>query len=116
MPQVKTEATDGYSAVQVGYNQTNVPGKVNKPELGHLAKSGAPQLRTLQEFRVRARPARCQPVRAARPGHTPARRTCSLRMARACALSGLHASIAPCSQRWPHCACLAVALVPRLWR
>jgi large subunit ribosomal protein L3 len=49
---VKTEATDGYSAVQVGYNKTYAA-KMNKPELGHLAKSGAPPLRTLQEFRVR---------------------------------------------------------------
>ena len=63
---MKTEATDGYSAVQVGYNQTNVPGKVNKPEMGHLAKSGAPPLRTLQEFRVRPRTACLRPVRAAR--------------------------------------------------
>ena len=105
---MKTEATDGYSAVQVGYNQTNVPGKVNKPELGHLAKSGAPQLRTLQEFRVRARPARCQPVRAARPGHTPARRARRLRMACACALFRV-ACVAICALQpaLADCACLA---------
>lgn len=53
VPQVKTPATDGYSAVQVGYNQTYAA-KINKPEAGHLAKSGAPPLRELQEFRVRA--------------------------------------------------------------
>lgn len=48
---MKTAATDGYYAVQVGYNQKN-ENKVNKPELGHLAKSGAPPLRTLTEFRL----------------------------------------------------------------
>ena len=51
---MKTEATDGYSAVQVGYNKT-YEAKINKPELGHLAKSGAPPLKKLSEFRVRAR-------------------------------------------------------------
>lgn len=54
-PQVKTPETDGYSAVQVGYNQTYAA-KINKPELGHLAKSGAAPLRELQEFRVRGCP------------------------------------------------------------
>lgn len=49
---MKTPETDGYSAVQVGYNQTYAA-KINKPELGHLAKSGAAPLRELQEFRVR---------------------------------------------------------------
>lgn len=53
-PQVKTEATDGYSAVQLGYDKT-YEAKINKPELGHLAKSGAPPLRKLSEFRVRRR-------------------------------------------------------------
>lgn len=49
--QVKTEDTDGYNAVQVGYRV--VPErKVRKPELGHLAKSGAPPMKTLVEFRV----------------------------------------------------------------
>lgn len=51
---MKTTATDGYSAVQVGYAKT-YEAKINQPELGHLAKSGAPPLRTLQEFRVRTR-------------------------------------------------------------
>ena len=49
--QVKTEATDGYHAVQVGYGECH-PGKLSKPELGHLAKGRAPPLRHLQEYRV----------------------------------------------------------------
>ena len=90
---MKTEATDGYSAVQVGYNQTNVPGKVNKPELGHLAKSGAPQLRTLQEFRVRAR-AVCRTTAPAAPAAPRQQRARDLlRMARVARFSGLHAAL-----------------------
>merc|ERR1711904_557298 len=48
--QVKTEATDGYHAVQVGYGECH-PGKLSKPELGHLAKGRAPPLRHLREHR-----------------------------------------------------------------
>ena len=50
---MKTDATDGYNSVQVGYDKT-YEAKINKPELGHLAKSGAPPLKRLSEFRVRA--------------------------------------------------------------
>lgn len=49
--QIKTKQTDGYSAVQVGYNEVK-PKALNKPELGHLAKSGANPLRHLQEYRL----------------------------------------------------------------
>ncbi|MEG4507498.1 50S ribosomal protein L3 [Microcoleus sp. F6_B4] len=49
--QIKTKQTDGYSAVQVGYNEVK-PKALNKPELGHLAKSGANPLRYLQEYRL----------------------------------------------------------------
>ncbi|MEM1281881.1 MAG: 50S ribosomal protein L3 [Cyanobacteria bacterium P01_H01_bin.152] len=49
--QVKTEQTDGYTAVQIGYE--NVREKaLTKPELGHLAKSGADPVRHLREYRV----------------------------------------------------------------
>ena len=49
--QVKTAQTDGYSAVQVGYG--DVPQKaLNKPKLGHLAKSGSIPLRHLREYRL----------------------------------------------------------------
>ncbi|XP_022999904.1 50S ribosomal protein L3, chloroplastic-like [Cucurbita maxima] len=49
--QVKTEATDGYSAVQVGYRRVR-DRKLTKPELGHLEKAGAIPMRHLQEFRL----------------------------------------------------------------
>ena len=49
--QIKTKPTDGYSAVQVGYSEVK-PKALNKPELGHLAKSGANPLRHLHEYRL----------------------------------------------------------------
>lgn len=48
--QIKTEQTDGYSAVQVGYGQVAAKA-LSKPELGHLTKSEAPPLRHLHEYR-----------------------------------------------------------------
>jgi len=53
--QVKTEATDGYNAVQVGYDVVR-DDKLAKPELGHCKKAGAPALRHLEEFRLRDAP------------------------------------------------------------
>lgn len=47
--QIKTKQTDGYNAVQLGYKQVKEKA-LNKPELGHLAKSGAAPLRHLQEY------------------------------------------------------------------
>ncbi|XP_010250095.1 PREDICTED: 50S ribosomal protein L3, chloroplastic [Nelumbo nucifera] len=49
--QVKTETTDGYSAVQVGYRRVRDK-KLTKPELGHLNKVGTIPMRHLQEFRL----------------------------------------------------------------
>ncbi|CAM6093306.1 unnamed protein product [Calypogeia fissa] len=49
--QVKTPATDGYTAVQVGYRRVRDT-KLTKPELGHLKKVDAIPMRHLQEFRV----------------------------------------------------------------
>ncbi|KAI5647665.1 hypothetical protein M9H77_33670 [Catharanthus roseus] len=49
--QVKTGATDGYNAVQVGYRRVRDK-KLTKPEMGHLQKSGIIPLRHLQEFRL----------------------------------------------------------------
>jgi hypothetical protein len=58
---VKTQATDGYDAVQVGYKV--VPErKVRKPELGHLQKAGCPPMKHLREFKVRARARRGAPA------------------------------------------------------
>lgn len=49
--QIKTKQTDGYEAIQVGYGEVK-PKALNKPELGHLAKSSAPPLRHLREYRL----------------------------------------------------------------
>ncbi|KAI7753326.1 hypothetical protein M8C21_029458 [Ambrosia artemisiifolia] len=49
--QVKTDETDGYNAVQVGYRRVRDK-KLTKPEMGHLEKSGVIPLRHLQEFRL----------------------------------------------------------------
>jgi large subunit ribosomal protein L3 len=49
--QVKTEDTDGYEAVQLAFGDVK-PDKVNKPETGHLAKSGIEPKRHLKEIRV----------------------------------------------------------------
>lgn len=51
--QMKTEATDGYDAVQVGYRRVR-DRKLTKPELGHLEKSGIIPMRHLQEFRLQS--------------------------------------------------------------
>ncbi|SEN75309.1 50S ribosomal protein L3 [Peptostreptococcus russellii] len=48
--QIKTEETDGYQAVQVGFEDVKEKA-LNKPKMGHLAKSGAKK-RSLKEFRV----------------------------------------------------------------
>ncbi len=49
--QVKRTETDGYEAIQVGFEVTK-PNKLNKPQLGHLKKSDLPPLRILREIRV----------------------------------------------------------------
>ncbi|NBD14889.1 MAG: 50S ribosomal protein L3 [Cyanobacteria bacterium] len=49
--QIKTPSTDGYSAVQLGY-ETVKEKALTQPELGHLKKADAPNLRHLKEYRV----------------------------------------------------------------
>ncbi|HEY9617149.1 MAG TPA: 50S ribosomal protein L3 [Microcoleaceae cyanobacterium] len=49
--QIKTVDTDGYSAIQVGYGEATEKA-LNKPELGHLAKSGCSPVRHLHEYRL----------------------------------------------------------------
>jgi large subunit ribosomal protein L3 len=51
--QVKTEATDGYSALQIAFG-TRKASRLSKPEAGHLAKAGVEGAELLQEFRVTA--------------------------------------------------------------
>ena len=47
--QVKTKASDGYDAVQIGFGTVK---HVNKPMAGHFAKAGVEPMRTLREVRV----------------------------------------------------------------
>ena len=49
--QVKTVATDGYEAVQLGFGVIKEK-KVNKPMAGHFAKQGTDPARYLREVRV----------------------------------------------------------------
>ena len=51
--QVKTAATDGYSAIQVAYG-TRKPSRITKPVAGHLAKAGVEAALGFAEFRVSA--------------------------------------------------------------
>jgi large subunit ribosomal protein L3 len=51
--QVKTEATDGYSALQVAFG-TRKASRLTKPAAGHLAKAGVESAEILREFRVDA--------------------------------------------------------------
>jgi large subunit ribosomal protein L3 len=47
--QIKTEATDGYNALQLGF-ETAKEKKVNRPLKGHFKKSGGILFRRLKEF------------------------------------------------------------------
>ena len=49
--QIKTVETDGYNAVQVGFEDQK-PQRVNKPLTGHFAKAGVVTKKYLAEFRV----------------------------------------------------------------
>ena len=49
--QIKTEQTDGYSAIQVAFGERKAS-RVSKPEAGHLAKAGVEAGEILKEFRV----------------------------------------------------------------
>jgi large subunit ribosomal protein L3 len=48
--QVRSVESDGYEAVQLGYEPVAAR-KISKPEIGHLKKSGTAPLRHLVEFR-----------------------------------------------------------------
>lgn len=49
--QIKTAATDGYAAIQLGFGETTTKA-LSKPELGHLKKTDAVPLRHLREYRI----------------------------------------------------------------
>jgi large subunit ribosomal protein L3 len=50
--QIRTGEKDGYTAVQLGYNETK-PQRLSKGALGHLKRNNLPALRHLREFRLR---------------------------------------------------------------
>ena len=49
--QIKTVEQDGYTAVQLGFEETK-PKRLTQPQLGHLQKSDLPALRHLRELRI----------------------------------------------------------------
>lgn len=49
--QVKTVETDGYNAVQIGFEDAK-PQRVNKPETGHFEKAGVAPKKHVAEFRT----------------------------------------------------------------
>ncbi len=49
--QVKTKETDGYTALQLGFDEKKVE-RLNKPIAGHLKKAGDKGFRVLREFRT----------------------------------------------------------------
>jgi len=61
--QVKTQANDGYDAVQVAFGKRRAS-RVTKPEAGHLAKAGVEAGEILKEFRVTAEVAAQYPAGA----------------------------------------------------
>ncbi len=49
--QIRTEESNGYTAVQLGFSETKVQ-RLTKGQLGHLKRNNLPALRYLREFRV----------------------------------------------------------------
>ena len=49
---IRHPGTDGYSAIQLGFGEVP-PRKLTGGQLGHLKKTGAPNLRYLREFRIK---------------------------------------------------------------
>jgi len=49
--QIKTKETDGYTAVQLGFQEVKEKA-LSKPEIGHLSKANAKPLRHLREYRL----------------------------------------------------------------
>ena len=50
--QIKTEESDGYSAVQLGFGNDRKQKRTSRAEQGHVAKAGATPQRVLREFRI----------------------------------------------------------------
>ena len=49
--QIKTQETDGYSSIQIGYKEVK-PKALNKALIGHLSKSNTSPVRHLKEYRL----------------------------------------------------------------
>jgi large subunit ribosomal protein L3 len=52
--QKKTAESDGYDAVQVGFEEITKVSRTNKPRIGHFKKANLPPMTRLKEFRVDA--------------------------------------------------------------
>lgn len=50
--QVRTQETDGYTAVQIGFDEVK-PKRLSNGEKGHLKRNNLPPMRFLREFRVK---------------------------------------------------------------
>jgi large subunit ribosomal protein L3 len=50
--QKKTVESDGYNALQVGFEEITKISRVNKPRMGHFKKASLPPMTRLKEFRV----------------------------------------------------------------
>ena len=50
--QLRNQETDGYTAVQLGFDEVK-PGRITNAEKGHLKRNNLPPLRFLREFRVK---------------------------------------------------------------
>ena len=51
--QVKTEAIDGYSSVQIGFDEVK-PKRLTRGQLGHLKRNDLPPLKVLREFKMKS--------------------------------------------------------------
>ena len=51
--QVKTQETDGYGAIQVGFDPVK-KSRIKRPEAGHAKKAGSKPMRFVREFRTAA--------------------------------------------------------------
>ncbi len=58
--QIKTVETDGYNAIQIGYEAVK-PQRATKPQIAHAAKAGAAPQKFVREVRLNDEPSDIQP-------------------------------------------------------
>ena len=51
--QIKTKENDGYSSVQIGFEEVK-PKRLTRGQMGHLERNNLPPLRILREFRTKS--------------------------------------------------------------